>query len=135
MRFDKATLGSRLREAREKKGLSQKQLAELTEGQLSASGIAGIERGENGIPSGFKMMALCEALDCSPYWITGMSEEPGQGVDGIPDLVGIAHKVSECAQTPLDPVALAKLMCMILEMESTGFSVDTPVIRAIIRNM
>ncbi len=67
------SLGSRVKEARERKGLSQTELAELM-GYKSRSSINKIESGERDIPRS-SLIQLAEKLDVTPQYLMGWTDE------------------------------------------------------------
>jgi transcriptional regulator with XRE-family HTH domain len=58
-----STFGGRLRELREKAGLTQQQLASQI--AMSLSGLAALEQGKRDNPNWDTIMKLADALDCS----------------------------------------------------------------------
>jgi len=63
MRIDKNVFADRIKKLRHRRNLTQEQLAEMTE--LSVVYISNVECAKR-IPSLDTMLALCNALDCSP---------------------------------------------------------------------
>ena len=64
-----ALFGARVKYYREKKGLTQKELAEEL-GYTSHASIAKIEKGDNSIPLS-KLPDFCVALDVEPFDLLG----------------------------------------------------------------
>lgn len=67
-----ALFGARVRHYREKRGYTQKDLAERL-GYTSHASIAKIEKGDNSIPLS-KLPDFCVALDVQPFDLLGLSE-------------------------------------------------------------
>lgn len=81
-------IGTRIREARKKLGLSLKELSEMTEG-LKASRITNWEHGTR-TPGPDEAKQLGKALQVSAAYLMGLSDDPTPGVvSKIPGLVGI----------------------------------------------
>ena len=68
------TVGQRIRIKREEKGLSQKELATLI-GYDSKSAVSYIESDKRELPFD-KLSEVAKALDVSPNWLLGWSEDP-----------------------------------------------------------
>ena len=67
------TVGERVKKARENKGLSQTELAEML-GYKSRSSINKIEQGDRDIPRS-SIIKLAEKLDVTPQYLMGWEEE------------------------------------------------------------
>lgn len=69
--------GDRVREAREKKGLSQEQLAakvQLSGHALTQKAISRIESGQRIVPD-FEILLLANALNVDPLWLLNIKED------------------------------------------------------------
>lgn len=69
--------GDRVREAREKKGLSQEQLAakvQLSGHALTQKAISRIESGQRIVPD-FEILLLANALNVAPLWLLNIKED------------------------------------------------------------
>lgn len=69
--------GDRVREAREKKGLSQEQLAakvQLSGHALMQKAISRIESGQRIVPD-FEILLLANALNVDPLWLLNIKED------------------------------------------------------------
>ena len=69
--------GARVREAREKKGLSQEQLAakvQLSGHALTQKAISRIESGQRIVPD-FEILLLANALNVDPLWLLNIKED------------------------------------------------------------
>lgn len=69
--------GDRVREAREKKGLSQEQLAakiQLSGHALTQKAISRIESGQRVVPD-FEISLLANALNVDPLWLLNINED------------------------------------------------------------
>ena len=69
----KKKIGNRIRLMREKKGMTQEQLA-LKVGYDSRSTICCIETGSRGVPID-KIIEIAKCLDCTPEYLTFGKEE------------------------------------------------------------
>ena len=67
-----ALFGARVKHYRERKGMTQKELADAL-GYTSHTSIAQIEKGKNSIPLS-KLLDFCSALDVEPFDLIGLSE-------------------------------------------------------------
>ena len=72
MRYDMAKFPERLRQARERKEMTQKKLAK-TAGVSSHTYISNYETGKH-MPNSFVLIMLAETLDVSLNWLCGEKE-------------------------------------------------------------
>lgn len=63
------TMGERIAAARNSKNLTHRQVAELTEGLVSAGNLQSIEVGRNKEPGFSKMVAIAKVLGVSIDWL------------------------------------------------------------------
>ena len=64
-----ATIGEVVRQLREVKKITQRELEELTQGEVSRGYVANLERGKIRMPSEEKLEALAHALDVTRRYI------------------------------------------------------------------
>ena len=69
-------VGERIKECREKLGLTQDELAQIT-GYKSRSSINKIEKGGNDLPQS-KIVAFAKALKTTPAYLMGWEDEDGK---------------------------------------------------------
>lgn len=77
--------GERLRQAREAKGLTQKDVADAL--GITSQAYQNYEYGRELRSSA--MVAICTTLGCSPSWLLGIAEEGGRLSDDDPIMVSL----------------------------------------------
>lgn len=112
------TLAERLKIAREKKGMSQAQLADLI--GLSQQSVAKIENGDTLQPR--KIKEIAKALDVSQKWLQLGIEENGS----ISDFV-----VEELEEAKLDPEVFANIPVLDVEL-SAGNGCEAEIVESIV---
>ncbi len=112
------TLAERLKIAREKKGMSQAQLAELI--GLSQQSVAKIENGDTLQPR--KIKDIAKALDVSQKWLQLGIEENGS----ISDFV-----VEELEEAKLDPEVFANIPVLDVEF-SAGNGCEAEIVESVV---
>lgn len=90
-----ALFGARVKYFREKKGLTQKELAEEL-GYTSHASIAKIEKGDNSIPLS-KLPDFCVALDVEPFDLLGLTEKDKQ-IQVIAEKLDSGERASDLAK-------------------------------------
>ncbi len=112
------TLAERLKIAREKKGMSQAQLADLI--GLSQQSVAKIENGDTLQPR--KIKEIAKALDVSQKWLQLGIEENGSISDFI---------VEELEEAKLDPEVFANIPILDIEL-SAGNGCEAEIVESIV---
>ena len=112
------TLAARLKIAREKKGLSQAQLADMI--GLSQQSVAKIENGETLQPR--KIKEIAKALDVSQKWLQLGIEENG---------VISSYVVEELEEAKLDPAVFADIPVLDIEL-SAGNGCEAEIVESIV---
>lgn len=91
---EQAQLASRLKEAREEQGLTQRELAEKA--GLTASAVSQFEGGKRE-PSFNSMVKLARALEVSPSYLSGLEE-----YDVDPEIRAMFREFSDLDEADLD---------------------------------
>lgn len=112
------TLAARLKFTREKKGLSQAQLADMI--GLSQQSVAKIENGETLQPR--KIKEIAKALDVSQKWLQLGIEENG---------VISSYVVEELEEAKLDPDVFADIPVLDIEL-SAGNGCEAEIVESIV---
>lgn len=112
------TLAARLKYSREKKGLSQSQLADMI--GLSQQSVAKIENGETLQPR--KIKEIAKALDVSQKWLQLGIEENG---------VISSYVVEELEEAKLDPDVFADIPVLDIEL-SAGNGCEAEIVESIV---
>lgn len=112
------TLAARLKIARENKGLSQAQLADMI--GLSQQSVAKIENGETLQPR--KIKEIAKALDVSQKWLQLGIEENG---------VISSYVVEELEEAKLDPAVFADIPVLDIEL-SAGNGCEAEIVESIV---
>lgn len=76
-------IGERIRQRRTQLGLNQHELAEAA--HVSQAQISRYEKGQNS-PTGQALAALAKALETTPDWLLGMTDDPARPIFDSSDL-------------------------------------------------